>query len=188
MTVIVAARTKAGVVMAADSQTSAGWEKIQADRTKLWTSGEYLIGAAGCVRTAQVVRHFTTWPKWRPGEHDDLERFLVREIVPAIRQAVVGHGVVVTDKGSETLPVTLLVAWADNIAEVSGNGCALMPRSGRYAIGSGYAEALGALGEVGPWTRANVIEAARRATVTAHGCDGPIVWGDTKHLSIEESA
>ncbi len=188
MTVIAAARTKSGVVMAADSETSAGWEKIQADRTKLWTDGQYLIGAAGCVRTAQVVKHYTTWPKFRPGEHDDLERFLVREIVPAIRQAVIGHGVVRTKEGAETMPVTLLVAWGDHIAEVSGNGCALMPKSGRYAIGSGYAEALGALGDVGPWTRANVIESVRRATITAHGCDGPIVFGDTTHLTIEESA
>lgn len=187
MTVIVAARTKgSGVVMAADSQTSAGWEKIQADRTKLWTAGQYLVGAAGCVRTAQVVKHFTTWPKWRDGEDDDREAFLVKQIVPAIRRAVSDQGVLDTSKGVHTLAVTLLVAWGDNIAEISGNGCALMPRSGRYAIGSGAAEALGALGDAGPWTRAEVVEAARRSTITAHGCDGPIVVGDTRTLTIEE--
>lgn len=186
MTVIVAARTKGnGVVMAADSQTTAGWEKIQADRAKLWVADQYLVGAAGCVRTAQVIRHFTTWPRWREGEDDDHESFLVKQVIPAIRRAVDGHGVLDTTKPVHRLEATLLVAWGDNIAEITGNGCALMPRSGRYAIGSGYAEALGALGDGGPWTRSQVVEAARRATITAHGCDGPIVVGDTKSLTIE---
>jgi ATP-dependent protease HslVU (ClpYQ) peptidase subunit len=187
VTVIVAARTKGnGVVMAADSQTSAGWEKIQADRAKLWTAGQYLIGAAGNVRAAQVIRHHTTWPKWRPDEVDDVEAFLVKQIVPAIRTAVAGSGVVETRNGAETIPVSLLIAWEDHIADISGDYCALRPRTGRYAIGSGYAEALGHLGPDGPWTRSQVIEAARRSTVTAHGCDGPIVVGDTRSLSIVE--
>lgn len=186
MTVIVAARTKGnGVVMAADSQTSAGWEKIQADRTKLWTDGQYLIGASGNVRAAQVVKHYTEWPKFRPDEDDDLEAFLVKRLVTAIRRAVAGHGIVETESGTESIPVSLLVAWDDNIAEISGDGCALMPRLGRYAIGSGFREALGHLGDEGPWTRRDVIEAARRSTITAHGCDGPIVVGDTKHLVVE---
>lgn len=190
MTVIVAARTKGnGVVMAADSQTSAGWEKIQADRAKLWTAaGQYLVGAAGTVRDAQVVKHYTQWPKFRPDEDTDLEAFLVKRLVPAIRTAVAGHGIVRNDAGRETIGVTLLVAWDDHIAEISGDGCALRPRSGRYAIGSGYAEALGSLGENGPWTRRDVLEAARRSTLTAHGCDGPIVYGDTRSLTIEEAA
>ena len=187
MTVIVAARTATGVVMAADSQTTAGWEKIQADRTKLWVAGQYLIGASGDVRTAQVIRHHMTWPKYRPDEHGDLEAFMVKEIVPAMRRAVDGAGVVESKNGYETVPVSLLVAWGDNIAEISGNYCALMPVSGRYAIGSGYAEALGSLGTDGPWRRADVIRAAHRSTITAHGCDGPIVVGDTRTLTITEA-
>lgn len=189
MTVIVAARTAdLGVVMAADSQTSAGWEKIQADRAKVWIAGEqYLVGAAGNVRAAQVVRHHTAWPKFRAEEDTDLEKFLVTRLVPAIRTAVAGHGIVATTNGVETIPVTLLIAWGrENIAEVSGDGCALMPRAGRYAIGSGYAEALGALGTVGPWEPFEVVEAARRSTISAHGCDGPIVVGDTLNLEVVE--
>lgn len=188
MTVILAARTRAhGVVMAADSETSAGWEKIQADRHKLWTAaGQYLIGAAGCVRTAQVIKHFTTWPRYRADEHTDVEEFLVKQLVPAIRRAVDGQGVLDTTKPVHTLATSLLIAWGDDhIAEINANGAVIQPRAGRYAIGSGYAEALGALGDQGPWTRTAVIEAARRATITAHGCGGPIVVGDTKRLTIE---
>ena len=189
MTVIVAARNKAGhVVMAADSLTSAGWEKIQPERTKLWTSGQYLVGAAGTVRAAQVVKHYTDWPKYRPDEDTDPEAFLVKRIVPAIRAAVANHGVVATDAGRESIPVSLLIAWDGFIADVSQDYCALMPRSGRYAIGSGFREALGHLGDEGPWTRNDVIEAARRATLTNTGCDGPFVVADTSSLTIEEVA
>lgn len=188
MTVIVAARTKGnGVVMAADSLTTAGWEKIQPERTKLWTAGQYLIGASGTVRAAQVVKHYTSWPKFRPDEDTDPEAFLVKSLVPAIRAAVKDHGVVNNNSGAESIPVSLLIAWGDFIADVSPDYCALMPRSGRYAIGSGYREALGSLGDDGPWTRSDVIRAAHRATITAHGCDGPIVVGDTRSLTITES-
>ncbi len=185
MTVIAAARTRTGVVMAADSQTSAGWEKIQPDRTKLWTSGQYLIGAAGNVRAAQVIKHYTTWPKWRPDEDDDVEAFLVKQIVPAIRRAVADSGIVKNHNGAETIPVSLLVAWGDNIADISGDYCALTPKSGRYAIGSGWAEAIGYLGDEGPWTRKDVVEAVRRSTITNLGCADPICVADTKALAVE---
>ncbi len=187
MTVIVAARTKSGVVMAADSQTTAGWERIQAaERPKLWTDSGYLIGAAGNVRAAQVIKHHMTWPKFRPDEDTDLERFLVKRVVPAIREAVDGAGIVENHKGSDYIPVSLLIAWGDNIADISGDYCALMPKLGRYAIGSGYREALGHLGDEGPWKRNDVIEAARRSTITDNGCGGPIVVADTRSLTITE--
>ena len=48
MTVIVAARLKkGGIGLAADSLTTAGWEKEYADRTKLWSATPYALGAAG---------------------------------------------------------------------------------------------------------------------------------------------
>lgn len=172
--------------MAADSQTTAGWEKFQADRSKLWVAGQYLIGASGSVRASQVVRHFTTWPKWRPDEDTDIEKFLVKQLVPAIRTAVKDHGIVDSTGGTERINNSLLIAWGDNIAEISGDGSALTPRFGRHAIGSGYAEALGALSDKGPWTPKDVSDAAQRATISAHGCGGPIVMADTKDLTITE--
>jgi ATP-dependent protease HslVU (ClpYQ) peptidase subunit len=132
------------------------------------------------------VKHYTTWPRFRPDEDTDLEAYLVKRLVPAIRTAVAGHGIVEVDSGVESIPLTLLIAWGEHIAEVSGDGCALMPRARRYAIGSGYAEALGALGDAGPWDEADVVEAARRSTITAHGCDGPIYVADTVGLEVYE--
>lgn len=187
MTVIVAALTKShGVVMACDSLTTNGWAKEYGARSKVWVDGKYVIGAAGCVRTSQVIKHYTDWPRYRPDEDEDIYDFVVKQIVPAIRRAVDGHGVLRNKEGRESVDSELLVAWGDNIAAVSGNGAVVVPRDHYAATGSGYAEALGALGEVGPWKKAQVIEAARRATVTAVGCDGPIKYATTKSLTVEE--
>ena len=202
MTVIVAARLKkGGIGLAADSLTTAGWEKEYADRTKLWSATPYALGAAGCVRTSQVIRHWTSWPKWRPDEDIDIEAFLVRSIVPAIRSAVKD-----TDRarprtgarppfgaarragrGRTRIDIELVLAWGDNLAVVSGNGAVVVPKSGRCAIGSGYAEALGHLGDQGPWSMSQIIEAARRATLTNLGCDGPISYMNTTDLQVEHA-
>jgi ATP-dependent protease HslVU (ClpYQ) peptidase subunit len=179
VTIIVAAKMKTGVVIAADTQTTAGWEKIQGERSKLWTSDGYAFGAAGCLRTNQVIQHWTTWPKFRADEDTDVEKFLVKSIVPAIRSAVEGAGVKATSNGVDSLSSELLIAWGANVAQVSGNGAVVVPRHGRCATGSGYAEALGFLGDKGPWTVEQVVEAARRATISAHGCDGPIDYVTT---------
>lgn len=184
MTIIVAARAKTGVIIAADAQTTAGWLKEQLDRTKLWTSGQYAFGAAGCLRTSQVVKHWTTWPKHRPDEDPDVEAFLVKSVVPAIRTAVDGAGVKRTTNGVETIDTSLIMAWGDNLAEITGNGAVCIPATGRCAIGSGYAEALGYLGDRGPWTVQQVVTAAHRATISAHGCDGPISYISTTDLTI----
>ena len=187
MTVIVAARTQRdGIAMACDSLTTAGWLKEYNDTSKIWAADDtYLIGGAGCVRTTQVIRHFTTWPKWRPDEDTDIPAFVIKRIVPAIRTACEGAGVTRSKEGIESIRSELIIAWGDNLATVSGNGAVIIPRDHYTATGSGYAEALGALGEKGPWTKAQVIEVARRATITAVGCDGPIKYATTKDLAVE---
>ncbi len=188
MTVIVAARLKkGGIGLAADSLTTAGWQKEYAARTKLWAATPYALGAAGCVRTSQVIRHWTSWPKWRADEDLDLEAFLVRSVVPAVRDAVKDTGVVRTDSGRERIESELVLAWGDNLAVISGNGAVVVPKVGRCAIGSGYAEALGHLGDQGPWSMSQIIEAARRATISNLGCDGPISYMNTNDLEVHQA-
>lgn len=185
MTVIVAALTGDHITMAADSQISAGWQRIYTDVPKIWTAGAYLIGGSGDLRAIQVVRHHTSWPKHRPDEDTDVEAFVVKQVVPALRNANENKGVTETHHGSESWPCTLLIAWGATLVEVDGHGAVVVPTPTRHAIGSGYAEALGALGDAGPWRQGDVIEAARRSTITARGCDGPITWANTKRLKVE---
>lgn len=187
MTIIVAALTKTqGVVMAADRLVSSGWEKQYHRAPKLWTTDQFALGAAGSLRAAQVLKHYVTWPKYRPDEDTDLERWLVTSLIPAVRTGTSQHGVVKNDCGVETLETSFLWAVGDLIAEVSGSGSVVVSTAGRMAIGSGYAEALGRLGDSGPWTEDDVVDAARRAIQANRGCGGPISVVDTKTLTIRE--
>jgi len=189
VTVIVAARTaNDGICIASDSLTSSGWEKLQLDRSKVWVSNPYVIGAAGCVRTSQVVRHFASWPKFRPDEDTDIEAFLVKSVAPAIKDATKDAGVEHVKDGVVHLNASFIVAWGDYLAEIAGNRAVCVPQYGRHAIGSGYAEALGFLGKQGPWTIDQVVEAARRATISADGCEGPIDYATTKGLAVVHGA
>jgi ATP-dependent protease HslVU (ClpYQ) peptidase subunit len=185
MTVIAAAITPDdGVVMAADRLITTGWEKQYHSTPKLWTADTWAVGACGCLRTAQVVKHHVTWPKYRPDEDTDFEAFLVKTLVPAVRAGVDGHGVLKDDSGIKTIPTSFLVATGDHLAAIGENGAVLSESSGRMAIGSGYAEALGRLGSEGPWTEADVITAVRRAIRSARGCGGQITVTDTRTLEI----
>jgi ATP-dependent protease HslVU (ClpYQ) peptidase subunit len=187
MTVIVAGRRHGGgTFVACDSLTTTGWSKEQHADTKLWIAADqYVIGAAGCLRTAQVIRHYTDWPKFRPREDTDVETFLVKRLVPAIRTATNDHGVKRTDDGKERLDTSLLIAWGKHLAVVYGNGAAVIERRGRMAIGSGADHAIGALGDRAPWRRWEVIDAARVAAANDIGCDEPIYIANTIDLTIE---
>jgi ATP-dependent protease HslVU (ClpYQ) peptidase subunit len=182
MTIIVAARTKSGVTLAADTQTSAGSQKLRLDRSKLWSTGFYAIGACGSLRVSQIIRHHATWPKYRPDEDTDIEAFCVKQLVPAIRTAAKDQGVKIDD--ANHIGSDLLVAWGTNVVEIDGNGSVCIPSSGATAIGSGWAEAAGYLGNVGPWTTRQVIDAATRSTITNTGCSAPIHHMDTTSLTV----
>lgn len=179
MTIIVAAYTAHGVVMAADSQTSAGWQKLQQEVPKLWMDGDLAFGATGTTRGAQVLKYHTDWPSWNP-DHDPIrtgdqwESWLVRRVVPAMHEACGNHGALKDSEGVKTMDAAILLCTSDNIAEICTDGAVVIEHCGRMAIGSGFAEALGRLGNEGPWTEEEIIDAARRSTLTNRGCGGPI--------------
>lgn len=192
MTVIVSAITKKdGVVIAVDSQFSDGYFKLDGDgsQTKLWVDQEngYIFGSSGVVRNTQVIQYYVEWPKWRPDENE-LVKFGVTEIVPAIRAGVNGHGILKEKNGVETIEANTIIGLDDtHLLKVESDFCVMPPNHGRIAEGSGYAEAYGFLGESGPWTKEDVIEAARRATLTAQGVGGDIYWVSTKDLKIRKA-
>lgn len=185
MTVIVAARTKDGhVVMAADRQVTGGWIKAVHDQPKLWVSSDWIAGGAGSMRTIQCVKHFTELPRYRPDEDTDWEKFAVKSLVPAIRSGLTGTGAMKKEHDVETARVDALFAIKNQIVEVSGDFCAFSDNTGRAATGSGADVALGFLGESGPWTEKDVIEAVSRAAAIAVGVGLPIDVADTKTLTV----
>jgi ATP-dependent protease HslVU (ClpYQ) peptidase subunit len=191
MTVVVAARTKNdGIVMASDSELTGGWQRSLNAVPKIWIVDERVMGSAGSVRAAQIVRHMVEWPDlWVDMEGgfgpDDIERFMVKSVWPAIRYAADSNGILESHRGKEHLDADFLIAYGDTLVEVYGDGSIVIPPSGRAAIGSGYAEALGHLGDDGPWSRAQVVKAARKARLTAVGVGGPIYVASTRDLMVE---
>ncbi len=188
MTVIAAAITKKdGVVLAADSRESWGWKKLDEQDEKLWTEPEYgyIFGACGSVRTAQVIRYHSDWPYTAPKQ--PLLEFAIKKIVPEVRQATFDHGCQYHSKGLEMMDASVIMAWDNNLIVIDSDYGIFIPTSGRIAIGSGESEALGSLGDSGPWAKEDVIEAARRASVSAQGVGGSIYFATTKSLTVERA-
>ena len=190
MTVVASAVTKKdGIVIAVDSQVTDGdYLKQDGFPYKLWIDQEnnYIFGACGSIREIQTLQYHVEWPKFRPDEHE-LMKFAITEIVPAIRSGLDDLGVLSKSKGVESLESSFIMAWEDNMIHIGPDFCVFPNIKGRMADGSGYAEALGALGDKGPWTKEDVIEAARRATLTAQGVGGDIYWVSTKNLIIQKA-
>ena len=177
MTVVVAAPTPDGIVMATDSLTTDGQLALYSASSKLAVSGPYTYGMAGSKRVAQVIRYATAWPD--PDTTvlkttGDVEAFLVTRVVPAIQQACADAAVLETESGVHRFDAELLLVVANTIAAIDGEGCVHIERAGRWAIGSGAQIALGSLGDHGPWDSHDVAEAARLAIRQTIGCGGGI--------------
>jgi 20S proteasome alpha/beta subunit len=191
MTVIVAALTvDDGIVMASDSEITAGWQKGSHANPKIWVEGDRLFGFAGSMRAAQVVKHLTEWPDMWPDlaggfGTEDVERFIVKSVWPNMRYALEVNGALHAHRGVESIEAEFLIAYGGTLVEIDSGGTVVLPPSGRAAIGSGYAEALGSLGDEGPWTREDVIEAVRRAAKSAVGVGGPVYVAGTESPTID---
>jgi hypothetical protein len=188
MTVLAAAITKLdGIVIAADSQFTWDYSKSDEGPTKLWVEKDrkYIFGGCGSVRAMQVVQYWTEWPEFR--DFHEIDRFAVREIVPAIREALNEHGALESSRKVETFGAGVIMAWNNNLVVIDENFTIAIPVSGRWAMGSGASEAFGSLGDEGPWTKADVIKAARAAKKTALGVGGDIYYVTTKSMEIRKA-
>ena len=188
MTVVVATRNPdGGVNVVADSQISDDWSKLNGYPDKIWMEKDlgYVFGSSGSIRTAQVVRFATDWPRFREDEND-LPKFAVLEFVPALKAALENHGLLKEKNGVESMDSEFIVAWGEHFFSIEGDFSVMMPVDGRLAIGGGYAEAYGALGDWGTWDVEDVVEAVRRASLTARGVGGDIYFVTTEELQIRK--
>ena len=108
------------------------------------------------------------------------------QVVPAIRGAVDGQGIILKDRDRrEHIGSSFILARDGLVVTVDIDLSVTVSTVGRAAVGSGFAEALGYLGDAGPWTKGDVIEAARRATLTADGVGGNLHVISTKKPVVE---
>jgi len=187
MTVIAAAITKGdGVVIVGDSEVTHDFTKDNDGFSKLWVSEEhsFIFGGCGSIRAMQIVRYWTDWPYYR--SNTDPEEFVIKEVVPRIRESLSLHGALLVSKKTESFDGALIMAWDNNLVVIDEDFGVTVPVSGRYAIGSGQSEALGSLGNKGPWIKSEVIEAAKRSAVTALGVGGPLWTVTTRTHRVEK--
>ena len=127
MTVIAAAITKKdGVVIVGDSELSGDYTKDTDGYSKVWVSENqgYIFGACGSLRVMQVIKHWTTWPYFR-SDITDLEEFVVKEMVPNIREALFEHGALEVNKKTESFEGDVIMAWDNNLVVIDG-GCSCL--------------------------------------------------------------
>ena len=183
MTVIAAAlTTDNGIVIVGDSELSTSFTRDTDGYSKVWVdevNEGYIFGGAGDLRQLQIIKYHVQWPFYR--DIYPVEEFIVKEVVPRMREALLDNGVKMEDYES-----SFIMAWEDNLVVIDDHFGVTIPLSGRYAIGSGQSEALGALGNEGGWTKEDVIMAAERATVTAIGVGGPLYSVNTVDLTVQE--
>jgi len=188
MTVLSAAITKMdGIVIAADSQISFDYSKSDEGPGKLWMDKDrrYIFGGCGSIRAMQVIQYWTEWPEFR--EFHEVDKFAVKDIVPAMREALNEHGALESSKKVETFGAGIIMAWDSNLLIIDEDFSVTIPVSGRWAMGSGASEAFGSLGDQGPWTKTDVIKAARAAAKTAQGVGGDIYYITTKSMEIRKA-
>lgn len=157
MTCIVAVTDGQTVVLGGDSAGTRGQElRLRAD-PKVFRVGGYAIGFTTSFRMGQILRYGTDLPEPPPAvEPGKLDRFMVAELIPALRQSYADHGFAktarfpssaspaVTEEGQEIGGLFLLDV-AGQIFEVGNDYQVGRPAVPYSAIGAGSLVALGAL-------------------------------------------
>lgn len=109
---------------------------------KVFALGEFVVGCAGHVRGAEIVRHAFDPP---PVEGLDLDRYMHTAFVDALRRLFRQHGFLTYNLGQERTETTMLVGVRGRLYGVSGNFNVYADRYPWLALGDGAPQALGAL-------------------------------------------
>ncbi len=187
MTVIVGAVTKKdGVVLASDSVIEHSIVKTNDYDGKIWSNGEYVLGGAGELRALQVVKYFFNVPEFRALKSESIEEFLVKEVIPPLKEVLREHEVLLTNKKTVYASLNLIIGWDKHVCLIEEDFSIFVPKTKKVATGSGVAQSLGSLDNKSnnKWTKKDVINAVKSAELTAPGVGGSIYTISTKDLKV----
>lgn len=182
MTCIVAVTDGETIVMGADSAGAAGTELMLRADPKVFRRGEYLVGFTTSFRMGQILRFGAELPPPpREAHGEDLERFLVTEVVEAVRAEFKARGFgkkVRTEmdppgcsEDGQAWGGLFLLGVRGRIFQVRQDFQVAVPRTAYSAIGRGAPAALGALYALAPSRELPLEERAERALGAAQeGC------------------
>lgn len=134
---------RTAVWLGADSMaTTAYGQKHILATSKIIVVGEYCaMAVTGRVTGITAAQHWMDAPRYVPG--DEPERWVARELWPAVLNAHVAAGFV--DEDARELESEFLVGLDGHLFIVAGDGAVLEPRTAFAALGSGGDVAVGAL-------------------------------------------
>ncbi len=142
MTCIVGITDGESVTLGADSAAGTGEEIYTLETRKVFARGPYLFGVSGSFRVGQIMRFRAELPE--PPPSTDLEPFLIRELVPAIRRVVTEEGAAGSGPTILGAKTTILLGCRGQLWCVTNN-LTVIRESPFAAIGSGRLRAYGAL-------------------------------------------
>ncbi len=144
MTCVVGNTDGETVIFGADSAAAGIGEEIYTipAAPKIFARGRYLLGVCGSYRVAQILRFRTELPDVPKSE--DLEAFIIRELVPTIRRAVKTEGVAGRGRALLGEKTALLLGCRGQLWHI-GADLTVLPETGFAAIGSGRLRAYAAL-------------------------------------------
>jgi ATP-dependent protease HslVU (ClpYQ) peptidase subunit len=183
MTCIVGFVEGASVWMGGDSAGTNGWldQDLYAS-PKVFRNGAMLIGSCGSARQAQLLRWSLDVPDHDP--RSDIEKYMVRSFIDAVRACFTSGGVRKKDSEVETSLGHFLVGYRGRLFVVYDDFQVRMPALPYAAVGCGDQIALGAMYASGHVTdpRERVEQALRASERFSAGVRGPF------HIEVLEAA
>lgn len=145
MTCVIAISDGRSLVFAADSAASnlKTGEIYNLDNEKIFCCGPWLVGHTTSYRLGQVLRHRVLWPS-PPAEVEDLEGFIVGEVVDAVRKGLRAAGASKRLQSAEN-GGTFLLGYGGKIFGIADDYSVVRLPNHFAAIGHGRFLAYGAL-------------------------------------------
>ncbi len=141
MTCVVGETDGRTIILGADSAAGSGDEIYTIDLPKVFARGGFLFGYCGSYRIGQILRYRVELPEPPSG---DLEPFLVRELIPALRRAVIEEGAAGEGNAFLGEKTALLIGCQGELWTIARDLTAV-PEADFAAIGSGRLRAYAAL-------------------------------------------
>lgn len=154
-----------GVSIGFDSQVSFGSHGADLEQPKVFANGDIILGVSGDVLAVNVLRHASLPPM--PEDEWDVDRFVTNDLIPALGKALYDYNALKFNDGKAEAPFTALLVVRGRVYEVSTDLSWTRRVDRTYAVGSGWAFAIGAI-SAGASIREALDIAAQHDSGTGH--------------------
>lgn len=190
MSVVVAMKSKNGVILGADSQiTMGGVSKTSMCKSnyKVWHPNEYVnivIGSVGAVRELNIIKSTKDLIEEVRYIKKDIDfEYIVNNLVSKMRKTVIDKKAVEDDKKPFRFNNNYIIAIDDKLYQIQ-NDCSVIEIDSYTAIGSGSNEALACLHNNSGDAQESVVNAVKSAIKNDIYVGGPVIVTNTSELKI----